>query len=83
MLFFYRDTFGQVQSLKDQKVGVGSVAVIKDGKRFIYYLITKKSSYEKPTYQSLHSSLEAMKDHMVSTFYNLFLRFNYVFWITF
>lgn len=63
--FFCRDTFKQVQQLKDQKVQTGGVAVIQHQSRFIYYLVTKSSTYQKPTYRDLFSSLHAMKDHMV------------------
>ena len=31
--------------------------------RFIYYLITKERFFDKPTYNTLRSSLEAMKAH--------------------
>ncbi|XP_072419451.1 ADP-ribose glycohydrolase OARD1-like isoform X3 [Chiloscyllium punctatum] len=42
---------------------VGDVAVLKTKQRYVYYLITKKASYQKPTYENLQSSLEAMKEH--------------------
>lgn len=61
-----RQLFGQVDNLRKQNVGVGGVGVIQHSdKRYIYYLVTKKSSYQKPTYADLFSSLNAMKDHMV------------------
>lgn len=63
-----RDNFKQVQQLKDQKVQTGGVAVIQHQSRFIYYLVTKSSTYEKPTYRDLYSSLQAMKEHMVNHF---------------
>lgn len=42
----------------------GGVAILKDKERFIYNLITKEKYFNKPTYQSMSSSLEAMKTHM-------------------
>ena len=38
-----------------------SVQQVKD--RFIYYLVTKKRFFQKPTYDSLRQSLEAMTKH--------------------
>lgn len=52
----------------------GGVAILKDNGRYIYNLITKLSSWGKPTYELLHSSLSAMKQHMVRT---LIVHFKY------
>lgn len=68
-LFCFRSKFGRVQELKDQNAKVGGMAVIKHEKRFIYYLITKKDSFNKPTYEDLNSSLKAMKKHMVHYYF--------------
>lgn len=61
----FKEVYGKVNELRSQKAGSGDVAVLKDNERFIYYLVTKPKSYEKPTYESLQSSLENMRDHMV------------------
>ncbi|XP_055612432.1 ADP-ribose glycohydrolase OARD1-like isoform X2 [Uranotaenia lowii] len=60
----FKQLFKQEDKLKAQNVGVGGVAVLKDDARFVYYLITKKTSYQKPTYDDLAKSLEAMRKHM-------------------
>lgn len=62
----FRNKFGQIPKLKQQNVKPGGVAILQDKSRFIYYLVTKESSWGKPTYQTLHDSLQAMKTHMVS-----------------
>lgn len=54
-----------MDELLSQKVKTGGVAVLKNGNRFIYYLVTKPHSLDKPTYANLSLSLGAMKDHMV------------------
>ncbi len=41
----------------------GGCAVLKRGKRYVYYLITKEKYWQKPTYETMRSSLEAMKKH--------------------
>lgn len=71
----FSDTFGRIQKLKDQNVQVGGVAVLKDDNRYVYYMVTKMTVYKKPTYQSMFSSLTAMKDHMVNII--CFVRFFY------
>lgn len=43
----------------------GEVAVLKRGKRFVYYLITKVKATGKPTYDSLRASLCELKKHCV------------------
>lgn len=66
ILQIFRNKFGQIPKLKQQNVKPGGVAILQDKSRFIYYLVTKQSSWGKPTYQTLHDSLQAMKTHMVS-----------------
>lgn len=61
----FRHKFGQINKLKEQRQKVGGVAVLKDNDRFIYYLVSKNLSYEKPTYRDLFLSLNGMKSHMV------------------
>lgn len=61
----FRNKFDQIDKLKKQGGKPGSVAVLKDNDRFIYYLISKNDSYEKPTYKNLFLSLNSMKDHMI------------------
>ncbi|XP_035783705.1 ADP-ribose glycohydrolase OARD1-like [Anopheles albimanus] len=62
----FKQVFGKVDDLKAQKVGVGGVAVLHDPPRYVYYLVTKNSSYQKPTYADLRKSLEAMRQHMAA-----------------
>ncbi|XP_060701159.1 ADP-ribose glycohydrolase OARD1-like [Hemiscyllium ocellatum] len=59
----FKQKFQSVEELLSQKKKVGDVAVLKTKQRYVYYLITKKAAYQKPTYENLQSSLEAMKKH--------------------
>jgi len=61
----FKERYGRVDELLYQKKVVGDVAVIQEEKKYIYYLVTKKSYYGKPTYSSLRKSLESMKHHML------------------
>lgn len=62
----FKKRFGSVPALLDQKKKTGEVAVLKRPQRYIYYLITKNRAFQKPTYESLQNSLEAMKKHCIS-----------------
>uniref|UniRef100_A0A1A9VE62 Macro domain-containing protein n=1 Tax=Glossina austeni TaxID=7395 RepID=A0A1A9VE62_GLOAU len=62
----FKQIYGQVGALRAQKIGTGGVAVLKDDQRFIYYLVTKDESWQKPTYDNLRLSLKAMQQHMLS-----------------
>lgn len=61
----FREKYGQIDELLNQGATAGGLAILKDGSRFIYYLVSKDKSYQKPTYQDLFLSLHAMKAHMV------------------
>lgn len=60
----FRRKFGNVSNLRRQSAKTGEVAVLKCGKRYIYYLVTKKMSTQKPKINDLLESLIAMRLHM-------------------
>ena len=62
----FRDKFGRIDELKDSDARVGGLAVLKDGKRYIYNLVTKEKYSDKPSYESLRKSLEEMKVHCLA-----------------
>ena len=57
----FRDKFGRVAELEEQHVPVGGVAVLREGDRFIYNLVTKEKYYHKPTIRTLKASLEELR----------------------
>ncbi|XP_026473944.1 uncharacterized protein LOC113377746 [Ctenocephalides felis] len=61
----FRDKFGQVAELLQQRPKTGGFAYLKDKNRFIYYLVTKQRSTGKPRIEDLESSLTQMRDHML------------------
>lgn len=62
----FKKKFGGVDEILTQAQKQGGVAVLERGKRYVYYLVTKEKYFHKPTYNSLQSSLTAMRDHCVS-----------------
>ena len=61
----FRKKFGNVDYLKNQNKKVGEVAVLEFEDLVIFYLVTKKYYYGKPTYSSLRQCLIEMRDIMV------------------
>merc|ERR1712243_293845 len=62
----FREKFGRIDELKESDARVGGLAVLKDGKRYIYNLVTKEKYSDKPSYESLRKSLEEMKVHCLA-----------------
>jgi O-acetyl-ADP-ribose deacetylase (regulator of RNase III) len=62
----FRQRFGCLEELRNLGLQVGGAAVIVLNDRFIYYLVTKARYWEKPSYETLKSSLEKMKSHALS-----------------
>ncbi|KAK1174120.1 ADP-ribose glycohydrolase OARD1-like [Acipenser oxyrinchus oxyrinchus] len=61
-----REKFSGVQDLLSQKRKAGECVVLNQGNRFVYYLITKGKSHQKPSCGSLWKSLEAMRNHCIA-----------------
>ena len=61
----FREKFGRIQELSDQKANIGEIAILKVESKFIYNLVTKARYFHKPTYENLWQSLQAMKEHAV------------------
>uniref|UniRef100_A0A8C9U6U1 O-acyl-ADP-ribose deacylase 1 n=1 Tax=Scleropages formosus TaxID=113540 RepID=A0A8C9U6U1_SCLFO len=61
----FKKRFGGVEELKAQKKRTGECAVLKRDSRVVYYLVTKRKASQKPTYDSLRRSLEAMRVHCI------------------
>jgi len=62
----FKSKFGKLNELEDQKAGVGGGALLKKpgaNNAFVYYLVTKKFYWGKPTLDTLRQSLLWMKRH--------------------
>ena len=62
----FRNKFDLMRDLRAQGKGVGQVAAIKRGSRFIFNLITKQQYFQKPQLQDLRACLEQMCQHCVA-----------------
>lgn len=58
----YRKDFNNVGELLDQRKTVGEVAVLEQGTRFIFYLITKQNSSGKPTMETVRQAIKSLRD---------------------
>ena len=65
----FKRKFGRVQELADQSPSVGKALRLEDDnaehKPYIYYLVTKQYSYQKPSYRNLWDSLCDLRDHLL------------------
>ena len=62
----FKNRFHRLQELREQKKVPGETAVLKDGKRFLYYLITKPLSHFQPiSHRELKLAIKEMRDHCV------------------
>ena len=59
----FKEMFGNVNYLRNSRTQPGGLAVIPMNGRYVYYLVTKRKYYHKPTLASLRSALTAMRDH--------------------
>ena len=62
----FRDRFGRVQKIKNQFKGPGQVAIVKHNKQYIYSLVTKVNSQDRPNYLDLARSLGEMRTHCLA-----------------
>ena len=58
--FQFKRIFGGVEELKTQSIKVGRCGILSRDKRHIFYLVTKSKYWQKPTMETLQSSLERM-----------------------
>uniref|UniRef100_A0A0G4HD65 Macro domain-containing protein n=1 Tax=Chromera velia CCMP2878 TaxID=1169474 RepID=A0A0G4HD65_9ALVE len=57
----FKDKFGGISELQQQKQTAGGCALLKRSGACIFNLVTKEKYWQKPTYASLQSSLEALR----------------------
>ena len=61
----FKRRYGGVEELLKQSPSIGNICILKRNNKWIYYLITKELYWHKPTYKSLKSCLEVMKQHII------------------
>jgi O-acetyl-ADP-ribose deacetylase (regulator of RNase III) len=57
----FRDEFGRINEIRDQKVNTGGVAILNLEQRVIYNLVIKEKDFDRPPHDSLRGALEAMR----------------------
>lgn len=61
----FKKKFGSIDCFKSKNLEVGSVGILQDNDRYVYYLITKSKTNGYPTLTDLKESLVSMKNHAV------------------
>ncbi|XP_074037225.1 ADP-ribose glycohydrolase OARD1-like [Leptinotarsa decemlineata] len=61
----FNKKFGELQTLQEQNPEFGRVLQLKKGQRNILYLITKKHSRDKPSYEDVRRSLTRLRNTML------------------
>lgn len=61
----FRRIFKNIPLLRAQRQGPGSVVLLKNNDRYIFYLVTKIRYFHKPTYESLYFSLIRLKQFCI------------------
>ena len=59
-----REMFGRVSEIERQRKGVGEVAVLDVGPRYVYHLVTKRYYYHRPSLSAVAACLLNLKRHM-------------------
>lgn len=65
----FKAKFGRQQELANQRPSVGKTLQLRDNdvehQRYIYYLVTKPRSYQKPFYRNLWDSMCDLRNHLL------------------
>lgn len=63
---YFRALFARMDQLRAQDTKTGGVAIIhSETGRTIYYMVTKRNYWDKPTLADVRCSLEAMREHAI------------------
>merc|ERR1712154_397846 len=62
----FKKKFGGFKELQQQRAAVGECGILSRQNRFVYYMITKKRTNQKPTYETIEDSICFMKTHAVN-----------------
>ena len=65
----FKKRFGRIEELANLRPSVGKTLWLRDNhagqKRYLYYLVTKARSYQRPVYKNLWNSLRDLRNHLV------------------
>ena len=63
----FKNKYGELKEMKNIQISIGgSIALKLNNNTYIYYLITKRNSWDIPTYSALQLSLSTTKNHMIN-----------------
>ncbi|XP_054281581.1 ADP-ribose glycohydrolase OARD1-like [Macrosteles quadrilineatus] len=61
----FRKKFGGTEDLERQRPAIGTTLNLKRNGRHLFYLVTKETSSQKPSYESLKKSLQDLRDKLL------------------
>ena len=61
----FKKKFGRLDELRRAKARIGETVVLREGRKYLYYLVTKQNYFDKPTNCTLRQALIQMKNHAV------------------
>ena len=61
----FRQKYGQIPCLKAQIKEVGGCAVLQQESRLLFYMVSKRRYYMKPSYYTLEMALLSLKRHIL------------------
>lgn len=61
----FRDKYGREEDLKGRQPAVGSVLKLQDGQRVLFYLMTRRTFHQRPSYETLWNTLKQLKEQVL------------------
>lgn len=61
----FRNRFKHEERIKSQNPQVHEIVAIKENDKFIYYLVTKRNFWDKPSYDDLFKVVVLLREHLI------------------
>ena len=65
LAYAFRKKFGRLAELKDQLPAPGKTLRLRDGSRYLFYLVTKDTFHQQPSYRDVWDALVSLREHVL------------------